>query len=263
MATFKYINKLRNKRILIFGATSGFGFAVAEASLEHGANVILSGSSQPRLDSTVKRLKTSYPDLQDDQITTAVCDLSDVDTLSDRYDDMLNTLTNAGTSKIDHVVFTADDSHPAPPITSTTPNDIFLTLRLRVYATTLLAKSLSSGKYVNLSADSTLTFTNGVAGNKPVPGLTVPSMAATALEGLVRGLAVDMAPLRVNLVSAGFVKTELMARIPEKALEVYESKTLTKRMGRPEDIAETYLYLMKDGLVTGSILFSDGGLRLA
>jgi NAD(P)-dependent dehydrogenase (short-subunit alcohol dehydrogenase family) len=88
-------------------------------------------------------------------------------------------------------------------------------------------------------------------------------MASTALEGLVRGLAVDLAPLRVNLVSAGPVATELLATLPQSYGDMYVEQTLPKAIGQPEDIAEAYIYLMKDRNVTGSILYSDGGRRLA
>ncbi|KAH0592742.1 hypothetical protein MHUMG1_09566 [Metarhizium humberi] len=263
MANFKYIHKLRNARIVIFGATSGFGFAVAEAAIEHGANVILCGSNQQRLDGATKRLEASYSESTRGQITTAVCDLADVDNLEAQLQDMFNTITNNGVSKIDHIVFTADDAHAAPPVSKTTPNDIYLSLRLRVYSSTILAKVVAANDFLQHSPDASVTLTNGVNGHKPVKGWVVPGMASTALEGLVRGLAVDLAPVRVNLVSAGPVATELLAKLPQEYIDMYEAETLTKRLGRPEDVAEAYLYAMKDGSATGSIIFSDGGRRLA
>lgn len=88
-------------------------------------------------------------------------------------------------------------------------------------------------------------------------------MATTAVEGLVRGLAVDLAPLRVNLVSAGPIATELLATLPQSYLDMYAEQTLLKAIGKAEDIAEAYIYIMKDRNITGSIVFSDGGRRLA
>jgi len=81
-------------------------------------------------------------------------------------------------------------------------------------------------------------------------------------EGISRGLAVDMAPIRVNLVAPGAIKTELFKNIPEHVIAAYERETTVKRLGRPEDVAEAYLYFMKDGFVTGSIIASNGGRLL-
>lgn len=84
---------------------------------------------------------------------------------------------------------------------------------------------------------------------------------AGALQGLVRNLALEMAPVRVNLVSPGAVETELWGR--EEGLagvrEEVAGKALTGRMGRPQDVAEAYLYVMRDWNVTGSVVRTDGG----
>lgn len=68
-----------------------------------------------------------------------------------------------------------------------------------------------------------------------------------------------MAPVRINLVAPGAIKTEAMKGVPEQALDSLAQATTIKRLGRPEDIAEAYLYLMKDGYITESILHSNGG----
>lgn len=80
-----------------------------------------------------------------------------------------------------------------------------------------------------------------------------------AQESLARGLALDVAPVRVNCVSPGSTKTELLGGIPEAVLEAMRQGTVTKRLGRVKDIVEVYLYVMKDGFVTGSVLHSNGG----
>lgn len=89
----------------------------------------------------------------------------------------------------------------------------------------------------------------------------------SAKEGMARGLAVDLKPVRVNCVSPGAIDTELFDRFGsrgsrEQIVEMYKNKTLVKRIGKPEDIAEAYLYLMRDGFVTGTTLLSDGGYVL-
>lgn len=82
------------------------------------------------------------------------------------------------------------------------------------------------------------------------------------VEGLMRGLAIDMAPIRVNAVSPGAIKTELLANVPEELLKSWAEMTTVKRIGRPEDTAEAYIYLMKDGFVTGTKIDTSGGRLL-
>jgi len=83
---------------------------------------------------------------------------------------------------------------------------------------------------------------------------------------MVRGLAVDLKPVRVNLVSPGAVETELWDSLPKEAREGYfktvGAKLLTGGIGMPEDVAECYLWLMKDKNVTGTVVQTDGGALL-
>ena len=76
---------------------------------------------------------------------------------------------------------------------------------------------------------------------------------------MMRGMAVDLAPIRVNIVSPGAVVTELFDGAPEGTLERFRKATLTEQLGTPEDVAEAYLHAMKDGFMTGNVLVSDGG----
>ena len=82
----------------------------------------------------------------------------------------------------------------------------------------------------------------------------------------MRGLAVDLAPIRINLVSPGVVDTEFYNYFAGEGLEemmkYFRSETLVGMVGRPEDVAEAYVYAMRDGFVTGSVITSDGGRLL-
>lgn len=92
-----------------------------------------------------------------------------------------------------------------------------------------------------------------------------------SLEGLTRGMARDLKPVRVNLVHPGVVLTEMMDLIPKDlvpkdsfkaVLENAKAKTLAGSIGRPQDLAEAYLYLMKDQFISGTTITSDGGSLL-
>lgn len=255
---FKFINKLQGQRVLIFGGTSGIGYAVAEACVEHGCTVVLSGSNAPRLGEAVLRLKTSYPDLKSSQVIIHACDLSDKDGLESNVQKLLSVVTRDATDKLNHVVFTAGDARSLGPLAEVTVEQFERNQVVRNVAPIIIAKYLP--QYLDKSPDSSYTLTGGFIFSKPPPGFGL--HAATGIEGLARGLAVDMAPVRVNLVSPGVIRTEALRNVPEQALEGLAQATVTKRLGRPEDIAEAYLYLMKDGFITGSVVHSNGGRLL-
>lgn len=148
----------------------------------------------------------------------------------------------------------------------------------------MLAKLLASTPerptpYMEVSAASSLTFTGGSTAAKPPPGWSTMVPFAAAKEGLTRALAVDMKPIRVNCIALGAVHTELLTSmaqsgLPEGAppeavekktqatLALFKSKTLTNTIAQPEDVAEAYLWLMRDRFVTGTVVHGDGGYLL-
>jgi len=259
-ANYKYINKLNGKRVLILGATSGIGFAVAEACFEHGANIIISGSNPERLEKTVQRFRDSYGDVQS-RITTHVCDLSDEVNLESNVQKLLQAATDNGTHKLNHVAFTAGNTIPIQSIADVTIPILRKQEVVRFLGPVMIAKHLDS--YMERSPDNSFTITGGVNSWKPQPGWSLPASGGSRVEGLARGLAVDLAPIRVNLVSPGAIRTELLKRMLSPQVEdLYTQKTLVQRLGRPEDTAEAYLYMMKDGFVTGTVLDTNGGYLL-
>jgi len=256
----KYTSKLHGKRILVLGGTSGIGFCVAEASVESDATVIISSSRQSKIDEKIKQLKTSYPDAR---ITGHPCDLANAETVEQNIETMLKSATDDGKNKIDHVVFTAGDSSMVMGLANATVESIQKAGLVRVTGPILLAKLLVP-KYMTSSPESSLTLTSGVNSHKPGVGWTIMAGWGSNLEGIARGLAVDLKPIRVNCVSPGAVHTELFdGRFSggklEEILKHFRDMTTTGTVGRPEDLAEAYLYCMKDHFVTGSVLHSHGG----
>lgn len=259
----KYTSKLAGQRVLVFGGTSGIGFCVAEAAFEHGAHVIISSSNQSKLEKTVARLKETYPTQSEIQtITTHVCDLADAANLDSNLHSLFEAATNGGTVKLNHVAFTAGDMLSRPSLDEMTPDIIYSGMNVRFAAPAVMAKYIH--KYVELSPASSFTITSGVRSQKPAPGWTMATAISSAAEGLARGLAMDLKPIRVNAVAPGAVHTELFSLFPnvEAALEMFRQASTTGTVGKPEDLAESYLYLMKDQFVTGTVIQSSGGCLL-
>ncbi|KAF3211419.1 hypothetical protein TWF191_010764 [Orbilia oligospora] len=238
----KFTNKLASKNILIIGGTSGIGFAVAEASLEQGANVIIASSSSSKLQSAISRLQSAYPEFSN-KIKGTTLNLSSED-VEDQIIAAYEFATENGQNKLDHVVNTAGDSFSLPKLSEVTSAGAVAVTTVRYVGNLLLAKHVS--KYINISPESSFTTTSGANSAKPGDGWSSIIGVATAVEGLTRALAKDLKPVRANCVSPGAIKTELFDRFGDaetvqKMVEVYAEKTLTGRIGTPEDVAESYL----------------------
>ncbi|EPS36246.1 hypothetical protein H072_10363 [Dactylellina haptotyla CBS 200.50] len=259
----KYINKLQDKRVLVLGGTSGIGFCVAEACVEHGARVIVASSRQTNIDKTIQRIQTSYPEAGD-RISGKTCDLSG-DDMEDQIKSLYDFATDNNTNKLDHVVNTAGDSFKLVKLADATYEDAMKMGKVRYFGGLFLAKHAST--YMNVSAESSFTNTSGVNSEKPGENFSAIIGFATAKEGMTRGLAKDMKPIRVNCVSPGAVQTELFSQFGDEAtvksiVEKFKALTLTGTIGTPENLAESYLYCMKNYFVTGRTLQAEGGYLL-
>ncbi|KAM5355151.1 hypothetical protein ACJ41O_001797 [Fusarium nematophilum] len=256
-----FINKLQNKRVLVLGGSTGIGFAVALASLEHGADVILSSSNQEKIDKAIHRLETHIQTAQLPQrkIFGNACDLSDPATLEENVKNLLEFATQAG--KIDHVVFTAGNFIALPALDAVTTEHITQLNTVRITGCLILAKHLPG--YINHTSESSLTVTASTTHWRPGNGWSVLNGAAGGVESMARGLAVDLKPLRVNCVTPGFVHTELFDGFPQEALEgmfaAMKRESLIEKVGTAEELAEAYVYLMKSTFATGSTVVVDGG----
>ena len=108
-----------------------------------------------------------------------------------------------------------------------------------------------------------ITLTDGMIAHRPSKGSAVSTAMAGAVEHLTRGLAVELAPIRVNAVCPGPIRTAVWDSIPEdRRAEQFERMTKRlplARIGEPNEVAEAYLYLMRGGYTTGQVLHVDGG----
>lgn len=163
--------------------------------------------------------------------------------------------------KIDHIVFTAGDKLAAMPLQEITLEKIHAAGQIRFAAPLLVAKIGS--KYLEKSSNTSIILTTGSVAERPIPNWSVVCGYAAALHGLTRNLAIDLKPIRVNLVSPGGLTTELWKDMKneqkEKMYKGWAETNPTGHAGTPEEVAEAYLWLMKDSNVTGRIAASDSG----
>ncbi|KAK3627914.1 hypothetical protein LTR56_018904 [Elasticomyces elasticus] len=256
----KYTNKLQGKNVLVIGGSSGIGYCVAEACLEFGATVTISSSNPDRVATAISRLQSAYPSHKSHLLGHA-CNLNDEATVESNLATLLDKTTSNGTNLLDHAVFTAGDALAAARLADVDMAFIKQAGMVRFFAPMLLGKLLPA--HLRPGPASSFTITTGAVSEHPIPDWTVVGSYATGLHGLMRQLAVDLKPLRVNLISPAAVETEFWNGIPEdnrmEMMKSFEAKMATGKVAQPEDVAESYLYCMRDANITGSVISTNGG----
>jgi NAD(P)-dependent dehydrogenase (short-subunit alcohol dehydrogenase family) len=160
------------------------------------------------------------------------------------------------TGPVDHVVVTAAQLRSGP-LKSVAMDDVRGTMEGKFWGAWRVARA------AEIRAGGSLTLVSGFLSVRPRPNSAIVSAANGALESLTRALALELAPLRVNCVSPGFVDTPIRAAMPEAARRDMLGKIAAAlpvgRVGVGEDIAQQILTFMTNGFMTGSIVYLEGG----
>jgi NAD(P)-dependent dehydrogenase (short-subunit alcohol dehydrogenase family) len=230
------------KRVVVLGGSSGIGLATAQAAAMKGASVVIASSRQARVDEALATLP----------VGTAghALDLTHEPTVKAFF---------AGLGLFDHLVFTAGEALQLGSLAETDVSTARNFFSLRFWGAYMAAKYGSP----SIRPGGSIVFTSGLAGMRPRAGWSLGASICAAMEGLTRALAVELAPIRVNVVAPGMVKTPLWANMKEANRETLFRQTGEKlpvgHVGKAEEIAETYLYLMQQTYSTGQVLIVDGG----
>ncbi len=237
------------EHILVVGGGSGMGFALANRLLEWGAKVTIAGRSSERLTLARKRLGADAPRLR-----TVVADVT-------REDDIERLFTSTG--DLNHIVWTAADVGGVyVPLDEMDISTARRVVDSKVIAPVMLAKHGAP----RLIPGGSITLLSGIAAYRPAPKGSVVAAINGALESLVYALAVELAPLRVNAVSPGWVDTPIWDSVvgagKAAALEAMAKRLLVGRIGQPDDIAQAIEAVMRNNFMTGTVVHVDGGQRL-
>ena len=238
-------NGLQDKRVVVVGGSSGIGLAVAQLAAAEGAKVVIVSSNAERV---WKAAESIGPDAQGQAV-----DVSDERAIATFF---------AKLGSFDHLVFTAGDSLQLQELASTDLQQARRAFELRYWA------ALAAVKYGSpqLRKEGSIVLTTGIAGQRPRKGWVLAASVCGTIEALTRALAIELAPIRVNAVSPGLVRTNLWQNMSVKEREErYESvgKSLpVGRVGEASDIAQAYLFLMQEGFATGQTVVVDGGAVL-
>lgn len=235
--------ELTHRKIMVVGGSSGMGLAIVRAALTHKAQVIAVGRDAGRLERVASELG----------VQTIAADVTQEDEVVRLFD------TVGG---FDHLVITAASNLAYPTIRELKLDDARRTIDAKLVAALLLSKYAAR----QISEHGSITFTAGIAAERPLPTGCVVAAVNGALFSLTYALAIALAPVRVNVLSPGWVDTPILEAIAganKPAMVEHMARRLpVGRIGRPEDIALAAIFLMESEFTTGTILHVDGGHRL-
>jgi NAD(P)-dependent dehydrogenase (short-subunit alcohol dehydrogenase family) len=234
---------LLGQTVLVIGGSSGIGFETARLARARGADIILTARNPDRLHRAGLELEASI----------AAFDATDFGRL-ERFFDALPT-------PIDHLLVTGPGARHAP----LAQFDLDAARR-HVDAHLLLPLQVARQAATKVRPGGTLLFIGGTGGRRTAAGLSLIAALTAALPALTKTLALEIAPVRVNLIAAGFVDTPRSASLPgDRTGERREQLRTTLPTGRvvgPANIAALAVHLMTDTAVTGVTFDIDGGQQL-
>ena len=238
-------NGFEGKRVVILGGSSGIGLAVAQQAASQGASVVIVSSSAERVQKAVESLGGAAQG--------QVIDVSDERAVAAFFSEL---------GEFDHLVFSAGDSLRLNDLASTDLQQARHAFELRYWS------ALAAVKYgsPHIRKGGSIVLTTGIAGQRPRKGWVLAASVCGTIEALTRALAVELAPIRVNAVSPGLVRTNLWQNMDaaerEQLFESVGNRLPVGRVGEADDIAQAYLFLMQEGFSTGQTVVIDGGTVL-
>jgi len=236
--------ELVGQTVVVIGGSAGIGLETARRSRAEGADIILTGRNPQRLEQAARELGAQR---------TAAFDVNDAASLERFLQDL--------PTPIDHVMVTAGGPHYGP-LLEIEPEEARRGLTEHILLAIRVAQSASS----KVRPGGTLLFMGGTGGRRPSAVLGIASVVTAAMPALVANLALELAPVRVNLIAAGFVDTPLSASLLGEGLDRRRDElraTLPiRRVVGPADVAALAVHIMTNTALTGATYDIDGGQQL-
>jgi NAD(P)-dependent dehydrogenase (short-subunit alcohol dehydrogenase family) len=235
---------LADQTVVVIGGSAGIGLETARQARSEGAQLILAARHSEPLERAARELGA---------LSTAALDATDFQQLARFFDGL--------PKPIDHVLVTGPGPYYAPLAELD-----FEKARRHVEAHLLLPLHVARNAVGKVRPGGTLLYMGGTGGRRVAKGYALISSLTAALPALTKNLALELAPIRVNLIAAGFVDTPLSASLLGDQLDARREQLRTtlpiKRVVGPADIAALAVHLMTNTAVTGATFDIDGGQQL-
>jgi len=236
---------LKDKKVVIIGGSSGIGLESAKQLIAQGAEVIIASRSEEKLQNAKEQLGV--------RATAYILDTTQEQQIQSFFEKI---------SQFDHLVVSAAE----------TSGGSFLqtdTAQARQLFENKFWGQYYAAKYgaPKILPNGSITLFSGVVAYKSMVGSAILGAVNAAISNLGQTLALELAPIRVNIVSPGIIDTPSRSKMPEEARNNFyntvENKLPVKRIGKAEDVAQSVLYLLQNSFVTGTVLHVEGGHILA
>jgi NAD(P)-dependent dehydrogenase (short-subunit alcohol dehydrogenase family) len=230
---------LEGKKVVVIGGSSGIGYAVAEAALAEGAQVVIASSNPENVAAAAGRLGGGAEGL--------ALDVRESAAIASFFE---------GLGAFDHLAYTAGDwGGRFGSQLDLEPDAASALLQVRFWG----AKTAAACARDQIADGGSITLTSGMLGHRPMKGSPLTAAFVGATEHLTMGLAVELAPVRVNCVCLGLIATPPVAMMGEEMVSRWTARLPLPRPGEPGEAAQAYLYCMRAGYTTGQTLRVDGG----
>jgi NAD(P)-dependent dehydrogenase (short-subunit alcohol dehydrogenase family) len=234
--------ELEGRKVVVIGAGSGIGRSVAVAASQAGARVVLAGRTRETLEDTAALLSGPRE--------LRVVDASVEEEVAAFFQ---------AVGRFDHLVSTASQG-VAGPITGLKACAIERAFTAKLWAPIFLVKHGAP----LISPEGSFAFFSGIRAARPAAGTSITSLVNGGLEAFARAMAVELGPVRVNVISPGIVDSgpfwdRLGAEGRERLFADFATKAPARRVGRPEDLAAAALFALANPFLTGAVLAVDGG----
>jgi NAD(P)-dependent dehydrogenase (short-subunit alcohol dehydrogenase family) len=234
---------LRDRVVVVFGGTSGIGLSAAVQAKAVGAKVIVIGNDPERARQAAEQHDFEWRTADVTKSESIYAALQEI-------------------PRVDHLVLLAGTFVAAKVI----DGDVDYLRRAfdeRMWASVHAIRALGD----RLSKEGSITFISGSLADRPnAQGTAVLAAASAAMEALARGLALELAPVRVNTLSPGHIETPLLHKVlgdaRDTVLPAMRASTPLKRLGTPDEAGSAVVFLMANGWMNGATLNIDGGVRL-
>jgi NAD(P)-dependent dehydrogenase (short-subunit alcohol dehydrogenase family) len=231
-----------SKHVVIVGGTSGIGEATAKAFVARGFEVTIGGRDRARLDEAVKRTGAKGRSIDGTSADSANAFFAEV-------------------GAFDHLVIALSGGAGGGPFKALSIDALRTGVEAKLFAhITTLQAALPTLR-------ESVTFISAASARAAMPGTAGLAAVNGAIEAMVRPLAAELSPLRVNAVSPGVIDTPWWNAVPKQFKDdVFKSASASlpvRRIGRPEDVASAIVMVAENGFMTGTVLEVDGGAHLA